>query len=177
MLTAVTRETRPEPTGAVAVDESPSYDASFGALFALAYRIAYRVLGSRDAADDVACEAMTRAWLAWGRVSGYAPAWVGRVSGNLALSVVRRRARAARLPWGPSSPPASAASDLRRDLVAALRRLPRRQREVLVLRYLADLPEAEVAAALGCSVGTVKQHAHRALRALRSGASLDQEVS
>ena len=57
----------------------------------------------------------------------------------------------------------------RMELVAHLARLPRRQREVVVLRYLADLPEATVAAALGCSTGTVKQHASRGLCALRIG--------
>ena len=56
----------------------------------------------------------------------------------------------------------------RRVLVrAALAGLPRQQRAVLVLRYLEDLPEAEVASLLGCSVGSVKTHAHRGLRALR----------
>jgi RNA polymerase sigma factor (sigma-70 family) len=53
------------------------------------------------------------------------------------------------------------------DLARALRRLPRRQREVVVLRYLADWSEADVALALGCSVGTVKSHGHRGLAALR----------
>jgi RNA polymerase sigma factor (sigma-70 family) len=50
---------------------------------------------------------------------------------------------------------------------SALARLPRQQRAVLVLRYLEDLPEAEVASLLGCSVGSVKTHAYRGLRALR----------
>jgi RNA polymerase sigma-70 factor (sigma-E family) len=50
----------------------------------------------------------------------------------------------------------------------ALARLPRKQRAVLVLRYFADLPEAEVAAILGCSLGSVKTHAHRGLKALRA---------
>jgi RNA polymerase sigma factor (sigma-70 family) len=59
--------------------------------------------------------------------------------------------------------------------VRALRQVSSRQRDVLVLRYLADLPEAEVAAALGCSVGTVKQHAHRGLRALRTNANLRED--
>ena len=49
----------------------------------------------------------------------------------------------------------------------ALARLPRQQRAVLVLRYYEDLPEADVASLLGCSVGAVKTHAHRELRALR----------
>ena len=51
--------------------------------------------------------------------------------------------------------------------------LPRRQRAVLVLRYYADLPEAEVADLLGCSLGTVKTHAHRGLRALRENLGED----
>lgn len=52
-----------------------------------------------------------------------------------------------------------------------MRSLPRRPRDVVVLRYLADLTETDVAAALDCTTGTVKQHAHRELAALR--ASLD----
>lgn len=50
----------------------------------------------------------------------------------------------------------------------ALGELPRKQRAVVVLRYLEDLPEAEVASLLGCSAGSVKTHAHRGLRALRA---------
>ena len=53
--------------------------------------------------------------------------------------------------------------------MAALRRLPRRQREVVTLRYLADVPEAEVARLLGISAGSVKTHASRGLAALRLG--------
>ena len=52
--------------------------------------------------------------------------------------------------------------------LTALRKLPRRQREVVVLRYLADFSEADVAVALGCSVGTVKSQASRGLSALRN---------
>jgi len=57
---------------------------------------------------------------------------------------------------------------LRIALVQALRRLPRRQREAVALRYLVDLPDREVAAALGVSVGSVKVHLHRGLASLRS---------
>ena len=53
-------------------------------------------------------------------------------------------------------------------LLAALGRLPRRQREVLTLRYYADLSEAQIADALSISTGSVKAHAHRGLTALRS---------
>ena len=57
---------------------------------------------------------------------------------------------------------------LRRTLVQALLRLPRRQREAVALRYLVDLPEREVASVLGLSTGTVKTHLHRGLAALRT---------
>lgn len=59
--------------------------------------------------------------------------------------------------------------------MTALGSLPRRQREVVALRYLADMPEAAVVAALGCAPGTVKQHAHRGLAALRR--VLDPQVA
>jgi RNA polymerase sigma factor (sigma-70 family) len=55
----------------------------------------------------------------------------------------------------------------RMDLTRALRRLPRRQRQVVVLRYLADWSEIDVAGELGCSTGAVKSHASRGLAALR----------
>jgi RNA polymerase sigma factor (sigma-70 family) len=57
---------------------------------------------------------------------------------------------------------------MRAALVEALCSLPRRQREALALRYLADLPEAEVAAALGVSAGSVKTHLHRGIAQLRA---------
>lgn len=66
--------------------------------------------------------------------------------------------------------------DLRDALVRALLTLPPRQRAVLVLRYLDDLPESEVARALGCSVGTVKSQASRALSRLRDR-SVHLEIS
>ncbi len=59
------------------------------------------------------------------------------------------------------------------DLVRALRGLPAWQRDAVVLRYLADLDEATAAARMGCSVGAVKQHAHRGLAALRAGLRVD----
>lgn len=142
------------------------YDDQFDALYELAYRVAFRILGSREDADDVAGETMAKAWLRWARITPYARTWVARVSGNAAVSVLRRRSVRDRLPLAPPRFQASSV-EVRRDLVRALRRLSKRQREVVVLRYLADLPEDAVATALGCSVGTVKQHAHRGLNALQ----------
>ncbi len=59
---------------------------------------------------------------------------------------------------------------LRQALLAALFRLPRRQRDAVALRYLADMSEVEVADAMSISQGSVKTHLHRALRSLRPGA-------
>jgi RNA polymerase sigma factor (sigma-70 family) len=58
-------------------------------------------------------------------------------------------------------------SDDRRAVVEALRSLPRRQREVLILRYYADCSEAEIARLLDIAPGSVKTHAHRGLESLR----------
>ena len=150
------------------------YEADFDELFTTAYRVAHRILGDRSDADDVAGEVLAKAWLQWAKVELYAAAWVSRSAANASISRIRRRDVRERLRLAPPRPQTSQV-ELRQDLVRALRRLPARQREVLVLRYLADLPEQEVADALGCSIGSVKQHAHRALRALRVDMDLTQE--
>jgi RNA polymerase sigma-70 factor (sigma-E family) len=149
-----------------------AYDDRFGELYRCAYRVAFRVLGDRPEAEDVAQEALARAFLAWRRVSGYPDAWVARVAGNLAVDRGGRRVTAPEPPVVGTAPDPLVAE--RVDLVRAVRALPRRQREVVVLRYLADQSEETVAALLGCSVGSVKTHASRGLAALR--ARLDTPV-
>ena len=147
-----------------------SFDQRFPELLALAYRVAYRVLGDRDEAADIAAETLARAYARWGRVEDGAPAWVSTVAGRAAVDVVRRRITARR--YLRRSRPAHASSDdspeLRLDLQRALLALPVRQREVVVLRHLADRSEAETARALGLSPGTVKSHSSRGLAALRT---------
>jgi RNA polymerase sigma factor (sigma-70 family) len=87
------------------------------------------------------------------------------VSANLALDRTKRRQRLL-----PASRPESASElvDERDAVVSALRQLPARQREAVVLRFLVDLSEAEVACAMGCTVGAVKSAASRGLDRLRS---------
>jgi RNA polymerase sigma factor (sigma-70 family) len=92
---------------------------------------------------------------------------------NRSRSALRHRAVAQRSAPPPAPAPASAEQGALLALehaavLAALRRLPRRQREVLVLRYYADLSEAEIADAIGVSRGAVKSHASRAMAALRA---------
>lgn len=145
-------------------DESQAFDVAFERLFALAYRAAYRVLASREDAEDVTLTALARASDRWGRIQGNPDAWVTAVAANLAIDIWRRRKRAPE----PEVTLRVDSPDLDRvDLMRALQQLPRRQRQTLVLRYFADLTEAETATVLGCSVGAVKQHGARGTATLR----------
>ena len=149
--------------------ERGTFDERFDALALIAYRIAFRLLGHRDEAEEVAQETLARAYASWRRVAGYDEPWVARVATNLAIDVWRKRRPTAHLADDDVLVPGDLASRVleRHGLVESLRRLPRRQREVVVLRYLADMSEAQVAELLGTSVGSVKQHCHRALSRLR----------
>ena len=143
------------------------FEQVFQDLFVEAYHVATRILGNADEAEDVAAETMARALERWRRVGAmHSPSgWVVRVSANLAIDVVRRRRFVERGPVDLSTRPDDA--DTRVVVREVLRRLPRRQRDVLALRYLADLSEAEIAEVLGISPGSVKRHASRALDRLR----------
>lgn len=147
-----------------------SFDGRFVALASIAYRVGYRLLGDRSAAEEVAQETLARAFVRWSSVSRHDEPWVARVATNLAIGRWRRHQATVSLEdkHGAASASFDAHVLERLGLLEALSRLPRRQREVLTLRYLADMPECEVAAAMHTSVGTVKQHTHRALRRLRS---------
>lgn len=134
-------------------------------LHRVAYRSAFVVVGMRADAEDMAQEALARALVRWYKVEAYAPAWVARVSTNLALDRVRANGRQRHHSVQMTADPLW---EQRRDLVEALRKLPRRQREAVVLRYLVDLPEGDVALAMGCSLGTVKSSTSRGLDALRA---------
>ena len=139
------------------------FDAEFDDLWRRAYAVGFVVLGDRTEAEDVAQETLARALVRWRRISEYAEAWVVRVAGNLAVDVVRRRAR----PRGVVAADTPGPDGLRIDLQRALLTLSPRQREVVVMRYVADIPEADVATALRCSIGSVRTHASRGLAALR----------
>ena len=139
------------------------FDGEFDNLWGRAYGVAFVVLGDRSESEDIAQETLARAYVRWRKVSAYAEPWVVRVAGNLAIDRVRQRQRTRGVP-AADLPPLDAH---RVDLQRALLTLSPKQREVVVLRYLVDLPELEVAKSLQCSVGTVKTHASRGLAALR----------
>ena len=147
-----------------------SFTAAFAGLYSSAFDAAYRLLGNRQEAEDVAQEACARACVRWNRLTrnGDIPRpWVVRVATNLAIDHYRRRRRAL-ANEGVAPRPVEAVDARRVDLYRALDQLTRRQRDVVVLRYVVDLSEADTAAALGCAPGTVKSHATRGLAALRA---------
>jgi RNA polymerase sigma-70 factor (sigma-E family) len=143
-----------------------TFTDAFPTLYATAYRTAFKLLGDRLDAEDIAQEACARACIRWRRLDDPV-AWVARVSTNLSFDRWRRLRTVAKHPIDPAAP--QPAHDGRRiDLHRALELLPARQRDVVALRYLADLSEAQVAQVLGCALGTVKSHASRGLAALRA---------
>src|ERR1700733_14862742 len=104
------------------------FDLAFGGLYGLAYRVAFRILGDRGDAEDVAQEALARAAVRWSRLKDRPEGWVTRVASNLAIDRSRRRKRPAPPLTGPVGIVDPHLGE-RGDLVVALRRLPRRQRE------------------------------------------------
>lgn len=148
------------------MNERDSYAEAYPALVSVATQRARRILWDSGDADDIAQETLLRAYQSWADIEMFAPQWVSRVAVNLSVSKLRRRHAVAGDP-APASL-AEAGVDLQLDLAKAVGALPLRQRQVVVLRHLADLPERKVAELLGISAGSVKRHLHRAITELRS---------
>ncbi|MBB5789189.1 SigE family RNA polymerase sigma factor [Jiangella mangrovi] len=137
-------------------------------------RSAYLLTGDRGLAEDLVQDVYERLYVAWPRVADPA-AYAHRVLTRQAMNRWRtrsRRPKEAALGLEHDRPDhradAVTAFHERAVIVAALRTLTARQRAVVVLRYFADLSEADTAAAMGCSVGTVKSQTARALARLRT---------
>jgi len=148
-------------------EEHVAFEALFDGSYLRCVAVARRIVGDGPLAEEMASEAFARAWARWRSVRGHPcpSAWVLRTTSNLALDLARRGLP----PAAPTAQPTSEADVvvLRVALAHALRGLARRQRDTIVLRYLAGLPEHEVAVALGISDGSVKTHLHRGLARLR----------
>jgi RNA polymerase sigma-70 factor (sigma-E family) len=144
-------------------------------------RLGYGLTGDRGLAEDLAQTALASAYASWSRVrrADDPDAYVRRILVNAYRASFRRRRVSEQLSGLPHEYARAIATDpgvnqpSERDaIVSALLDLPPRQREVVVLRYWLDLTEAQVAAALNCSVGNVKSQASRALAKLRSSTEL-----
>jgi RNA polymerase sigma-70 factor (ECF subfamily) len=137
------------------------------------------VTGDLHEAEEVVQEAFARASTRWARLRDYElpEAWVRRVAMNLAADRHRRRHRhlAALRRVGPPAP-APPVSVEALALLHVLGTLPIRQRQAIVLHYLADLPVEEVAATLGARAGTVKSWLARGRRALAASLGEPEEV-
>ena len=144
----------------------PEFEEAFDRLWPRCYRLARRMTGNREAAEDIAAEAMARLYAHWPRVAGldWQDAWALRVTTNLAVDSARKLSPPLGVEYSVDGEDAVV---IRLALAAALHALPERQRDAIVLRYLTDLDEASVALALGVSPGTVKSHLHRGMAALR----------
>jgi RNA polymerase sigma-70 factor (sigma-E family) len=138
-------------------------------------RLALLMVGDLPTAEDVVQDVYASLHSRWSHIAERDTVlpYVRAAVLNGCRSVLRRRAAARRIGAAhPDEPPAKSAenevilSEDRRQVLAALARLPRRRREVLVLRYYLGLSEAEIAAVLGISPGTVKSTAARGLAAL-----------
>lgn len=131
-----------------------------------------------DRAEEAVAEAFARAWSRWSTVrKAAAPAaWVVRTAVNANISWWRKRRRevlADRLPEDRFDEAGGSAT----ELLAAVRQLPPRQREVVVLRYLLDLDTATAAAHLGIAPGTVRAHLHHAVASLRELLTAPEGIS
>ena len=134
-------------------------------------RLAFGLTGDRWAAEDIAQVTLARAYVAWRRVrrADDPDAYLRRIL----INASNRRFRRHRVAEQSGDPPETAVegpADLvgeRAALLAALRQLPPRQRAVVMLRYWEDLSDAQIAATLGCSAGTVRSQLSRALAKLR----------
>jgi RNA polymerase sigma-70 factor (sigma-E family) len=134
-------------------------------------RLAALLVG--DEAEEVVHDAFVRTHVAWDRLRDpeRALSYLRSAVLNGARSRLRHlrvvdRSRQTRPGPGPSAEAMAMAGEEHRRVIAALRSLPTRQRECLALRYYLDLSEAQIAATLGISTGSVKTHVHRGLAAL-----------
>lgn len=143
-------------------------------------RTAYLLMGDKQGAEDLLQTALAKAWFAWRRIEWEPEAYVRRIMATTSASWWRRRwigeTPTSELPENGVPPDSELAAE-RFDLWLALRRLPPRQRAVVVLRYLEDRSEAETAQLLDCSPGTVKSQAAKALAKLRVDPGLSPPTS
>ena len=158
------------------VTQVPSFEEYAVASWSTLYRSAYLLAGNHADAEDLAQQTLIKAHGAWSKVSASDSmnAYVRRILTNTFLSSRRPARRRLELLTDeipePGTPGAAAgvpgAAEDRMALWSHVKRLP--QRAVIVLRYFEDLSEGEIAETLGCTRGTVKSTAHRALKSLKA---------
>lgn len=156
-----------------------SFDEWYGAAWPQLMRVLVPIVGDRDVAEDVASTACARALERWDTLENPS-AWTFTVALNEARRGARRRV-AERVLWRRRSdrtrPTLEERAGLRPEVWLAVRALPLRQREVIVLRYVADLTQAQIAMTLDIAPGSVASALHDARRALQLALGPDEEGS
>lgn len=172
-------------SGERTVADNGDFAAFYSATFHPLCAQLYAHTGDLAEAQDVVQEAFIRALARWSRVSGYEDpaAWVRKVAWNLATSRWRRLRRLTDLTRRQTEEHVPSPNPDRVALHQALAQLPPRQRQAVILHYLADVPIAEIAEITGASEGTVKSWLHRGRTALaarlgggRSGEGVSVDV-
>ncbi len=169
-------------TAAAVADDSglPPRSEESGAAVAALYRehalglirLAYVCQGSRATAEDIVQDAFCGLYRRWDYLSNHDKglAYLRSSVLNGCRNAIRRSGRSPRavihLPPAESAESAALIGELRREVIAGLRRLPGRQREALVLRFYLDLSDPEIADLMGISVNTVRSTLRRGIRAL-----------
>jgi RNA polymerase sigma-70 factor (sigma-E family) len=161
------------------VVSSADFDEFVAARSSRLLRTAYLLTHDHALAEDLLQTALTRAWSSWSRINGDPEPYVRKILVNTFSSWWRRRWNGEEAHAAPPEPePAGPeGTDQRHDLWEAMGRLPRRQRAVIVLRYVEDLTEVETARVLGISTGTVKSQTSKALAKLRIDPALGAETT
>jgi RNA polymerase sigma-70 factor (sigma-E family) len=169
------------PASAVAdASEPPPRSGGSGAAVAALYRehalglirLAYVSQGNRAAAEDIVQDAFCGLYRRWDQLTSTdkAVAYLRSSVLNGCRNAVRRSGRSPRtdayVPPVDSAESAALSGELRREVIAGLRRLPRRQREALVLRFYLELADPEIPEVMGISVNTVRSTLRRGIAAL-----------
>jgi len=135
-------------------------------------RLAHVMVGDKATAEDVVQEAFCGLYRHWARLDdprGALPYLRASVLNGCRSAIRRRRVRAAKALYEPAAASAESVvlnGEEQRSVLAALRQLPARQREVLILRYYLHESDDEIARVMGISPSTVRSTSHRALAAL-----------
>ncbi len=176
-------EAAPQPAGSRATDDEDlvnrfragdetAFDALVDRHRRAVYRLAYRMTGRHEDADDLSQEAFLRMYTALHRFRGESSfrTWMTRIVVNLAIDA--RRSRRQSVPFDETAEAAGRAGDgpaaaLRGQIRRAVGTLPRRQRQILMLKVYGDMRFSDVAAAAGISIGTAKATFFQAVQALK----------
>lgn len=166
------------------VERDRAVAALFDRHYAPMCRLAYVILGDAQMAEEIVMDAMLKTFTGWGRIRDLdrSDAYLRRIVVNMCRSKIRRKMIEARVnqvtyrrdelkmpSWDPER------HETGRLVWAAVKQLPERQRAAVVLRYFEDMPEAQIAEVLDCSVGTVKSQLSKARAKLEKTLNLSLE--